>query len=70
MVPGNLIQPVTVIFAIPGTVVTGAQENLVGLVIGLLKQLEVSLSFKFLSSQIMFKNSNFVFRIMIQFLES
>jgi len=41
MVPGNLIQPVTVIFAIPGTVVTGAQENLVGLVTGLLKQLEV-----------------------------
>ena len=47
MVPGNLIQPVTVIFAIPGTVVTGAQENLVGLVTGLLKQLEVSLCFKF-----------------------
>ena len=46
MVPGNLIQPVTVIFAIPGTVVTGAQENLVGLVTGLLKQLEVSLCFK------------------------
>jgi len=44
MVPGNLIQPVMVIFAIPGTVVvpvTGAQENLVGLVTGLLKQLEV-----------------------------
>jgi len=41
MVPGNLIQPVTVIFAIPGTVVTGAQENLVGLVTGQLKQLEV-----------------------------
>merc|ERR1712008_37813 len=43
MVPGNLIQPVMVIFAIPGTVVvpvTGAQENLVGLVTGLLKQLE------------------------------
>ena len=48
MVPGNLIQPVTVIFAIPGTVVTGAQENLVGLVTGLLKQLEVSLSLIFL----------------------
>ena len=45
MVPGNLIQPVTVIFAIPGTVVTGAQENLVGLVTGLLKQLEVNLYF-------------------------
>ena len=44
MVPGNLIQPVMVIFAIPGTVVTGAQEILVGLVTGLLKQLlEVSL---------------------------
>merc|ERR1712037_435519 len=41
MVPGNLIQPVTVIFATPGTVVMGAQENLVGLVTGLLKQLEV-----------------------------
>ena len=45
MVPGNLIQPVMVIFATPGTVVTGAQENLVGLVTGLLKQLEVSLCF-------------------------
>lgn len=41
MVPGNLIQPVMVIFGIPGTVVMGAQENLVGLVTGLLKQLEV-----------------------------
>lgn len=39
MVPGNLIQPVMVIFAILGTVVTGAQEILVGLVTGLLKQL-------------------------------
>lgn len=41
MVPGNLIQPVMVIFGIPETVVTGAQENLAGLVTGLLKQLEV-----------------------------
>ena len=41
MVPGILIQPVTVIFVIPGTVVTGAQETLVGLVTGLLRQLEV-----------------------------
>lgn len=41
MVPGNLIQPVTVIFVIPGTVVTGAQETLVGLVTGLLRQVEV-----------------------------